>query len=239
MTTPADPRVAPRQLIVALDVGGPEAARRLVSRLHGLAVTYKIGLELIYAGGLPFVGALIAEGHDVFLDAKLHDIPNTVERATAAIAALGASFLTVHGTDSKTMDAAIRGRGESAMKLLAVTVLTSLDAADLRQQGVAGAPADVVLHRARLASEAGFDGVVASAEEARCIRDTLGRDLLIVTPGIRPAGTVAADQARTATPIEALRAGADYLVIGRPITAADDPLSAAQAILHEMNAAAL
>jgi orotidine-5'-phosphate decarboxylase len=227
------------RLIVALDVPDPEAARALVARLAGLPLTFKIGLELIYADGLPVARELIAAGHSVFLDAKLLDIPNTVERAVVAATRLGAAFLTVHGADRKTLDAALRGRGDAATKLLAITVLTSLDAADLLAQGIAASPEELVLRRARLAAEVGFDGVVASPREARAIRAAIGDRLLIVTPGIRPAGTAAADQARTATPAEALRAGADYLVVGRPITGVADPLGAAQSILAEMAAAAV
>jgi orotidine-5'-phosphate decarboxylase len=197
----------------------------------------KIGLELIYGDGLALARELVGRGRSVFLDAKLLDIPNTVERAAASAAALGAAFLTVHGADRKTLDAAIRGRGDAPTKLLAITVLTSLDAADLAQQGITASPEQIVLRRARLAAEAGFDGVVASPREAPAIRKELGRDLLIVTPGIRPAGAATADQARTATPAEALRSGADYLVVGRPITGAADPLAAAEAILAEMDAA--
>jgi orotidine-5'-phosphate decarboxylase len=227
----------PPRLIVALDFARPDEARALAERLSGLPVTFKIGLELIYAGGLALAKDLIAEGRSVFIDAKLLDIPNTVERATASAAALGAAFLTVHGTDRKTLDAALRGRGASPTKLLAITVLTSLDGADLREQGIADSPRDIALMRAQLAADAGFDGVVASPMEAHAIREVAGNRLLIVTPGIRPAGAVVADQARIATPAAALQAGADYLVVGRPITAADDPLAAAQAILAEMDKA--
>jgi orotidine-5'-phosphate decarboxylase len=230
----ASPADAPR-LIVALDFAHPDEARALAGRLGGLPVTFKIGLELIYAGGLALAKDLVGEGRSVFIDAKLLDIPNTVERATASAAALGAAFLTVHGTDRKTLDAAVRGRGASPTRLLAITVLTSLDAADLREQGLTASPQEAALMRAQLAADAGFDGVVASPMEARAIREAVGGRLLIVTPGIRPAGAVVADQARIATPAAALQAGADYLVVGRPITGADDPLAAAQAILAEMD----
>lgn len=240
MTGPASAaagQARPDRLIVALDVPTPEDARALVARLDGLPLTYKIGLELIYAGGLALARDLVAQGRGVFIDAKLLDIPNTVEKATASAAALGAAFLTVHGTDRKTLDAALRGRGASATKLLAITVLTSLDAADLHEQGIAAGPQEMVLQRAHLAAEAGFDGVVASPMEARAIREAVGNRLLVVTPGIRPAGAVVADQARIATPAAALQSGADYLVVGRPITAADDPKAAALAILDEMEKA--
>jgi orotidine-5'-phosphate decarboxylase len=209
----------------------------LLARLAGLDVTYKIGLELIYGGGLPLAAELIGAGRDVFLDAKLLDIPNTVERATASAAALGATFLTVHGADRKTLDAAVRGRAGASTRLLAITVLTSLDEADLREQGIAASAEEMVVRRAQLAAQAGFEGVVASPREANAIRAALGEALLIVTPGIRPAGGDAADQARIATPQDAIRAGADYLVVGRPITAAPDPLEAAKAILRDMELA--
>jgi orotidine-5'-phosphate decarboxylase len=228
----------PGRLIVALDFPQPQQARELAERLGDLPLTLKIGLELIYAGGLTLVRELIGEGRDVFLDAKLLDIPNTVERAAASAAGLGVRFLTVHGTDAKTLDAAVRGRGAAATKLLAITVLTSLDEGDLRQQGIAASAEEMVLRRARLAAEAGLEGVVASPKEASAIRNALGDRLLIVTPGIRPSGAASADQARVATPADALRAGADYLVVGRPITAAADPRAAAEAILDEMAGAA-
>jgi len=227
----------PGRLIVALDFPAPGPARALADALGDLPVTLKIGLELIYAGGLDLVRELVEEGRSIFLDAKLLDIPNTVERSAASAAALGVTFLTVHGTDAKTLGAAVRGRGSAGTKLLAITVLTSLDEADLREQGIAASAEEMVLRRARLAAGAGFDGVVASPKEAAAIRATMGDRLLIVTPGIRPAGAVSADQARVATPADALRAGADYLVVGRPITAAADPRAAAQAILAEMASA--
>ncbi len=225
------------RLIVALDFPRAAEARAAVDLLQGEAGVLKIGLELIYADGLPLASALAKAGHHVFLDAKLSDIPNTVERATASAARLGASFLTVHGTDAKTLDAAVRGRGGSGAKLLAITVLTSLAAEDLRQQGITMTPAELALHRARLAHQAGFDGVVASAREAAAIRAELGSGFLIVTPGIRPAGAVRGDQARAVTPGEAIAAGADYLVVGRPVTTAADPQEAARRIVDEIRAA--
>jgi orotidine-5'-phosphate decarboxylase len=224
--------------MLALDFPNSRDARRLVTMLDGLPLIYKIGLELIYAGGLDLARELITEGKSVFLDAKLLDIPNTVERAAASAAALGVSFLTVHGVDRKTLDAAMRGCGGSSTKLLAITVLTSLNAADLEEQGVTAASLDeMVLRRAELAAEAGFDGVVASPREVHAIREKLGDKLLIVTPGIRPSGSVAGDQARIATPAEAIRAGADHIVVGRAITWADNPREAARAILAEIDAA--
>jgi len=228
---------AAHKLIVALDFSEAEEARRIVSLLHGEAGLFKVGLELIYSSGLSFPQMLVDSGAQVFLDAKLLDIPNTVERATAGAAALGAAFLTVHGTDRKTLDAAVRGRGDSATKLLAVTVLTSLDNADLAEQGIQSSAEALVLGRARMAKEAGFDGVIASAREAARIRADLGQDFLIVTPGIRPAGVSSDDQTRVLTPADAIAAGADYLVVGRPITAAQDPYAAANAIIEEIEAA--
>ncbi len=228
---------AEHKLIVALDSSSAEEARKVVSELHAEVAFFKIGLELLYADGLHFPQMLIDSGYKVFLDTKLLDIPNTVERATANAAALGAAFLTVHGTDRKTLDAAVRGRGASATKLLAVTVLTSLDAADLAEQGIGGSPAELVLRRAQLAKDAGFDGVIASAQEAKAIRSAVGEDFLIVTPGIRPSGASADDQQRVVTPTAAIAAGADYLVVGRPITKASDPRQAANAIIAEIEAA--
>lgn len=229
---------AAAKLMVALDFPAVTEARGLVAALIPEVGIFKVGLELIYADGLPLARALAEAGHSVFLDAKLLDIPNTVERAAANAVQLGAAFLTVHGTDRKTLDAAVRGRGNGATKLLAITVLTSLNSADLAQQGIAGmSPAELVVHRARLAKEAGFDGAVASAQEAAAIRAALGPDFLIVTPGIRPAGAALGDQARAVTPAEAIAAGADYLVVGRPINAAPDPRRAALDIIAEIESA--
>jgi orotidine-5'-phosphate decarboxylase len=228
---------AAHKLIVALDFSSAEAARKAVAALHAEVSLFKVGLELICADGMSFARTLIDSGYQVFLDAKLHDIPNTVERATANAAQLGAAFLTVHCTDRKTLDAAVRGRGGGTTKLLGVTVLTSVDASDLADQGITLPAAELVLRRARLAKEAGFDGVVASAQEAKAIRAELGPDFTIVTPGIRPAGVAAADQVRVVTPAEAIAAGADYLVVGRPVTAATDPRQAADRIICEIEAA--
>jgi orotidine-5'-phosphate decarboxylase len=225
------------RLIVALDVPGAEQARALIEALGDSVGVYKIGLELLFSGGFALASELAARGGRVFVDAKLLDIEATVERATAAVASTGAEFLTVHALDRKTLDAAVRGRGDSHLKLLGVTVLTNLDAADLVQQGTDIPPAELVLHRAMLAKEAGFDGVVASGQEAAAIREAAGPDLIIVTPGIRPKGSAAGDQARVATPASAIAAGADYLVVGRPITAADDPRAAALAIAAEIEQA--
>ncbi|MEZ5776659.1 MAG: orotidine-5'-phosphate decarboxylase, partial [Hyphomicrobiaceae bacterium] len=196
----------------------------------------KIGLELALGGGLELARDLAATGQPVFLDMKLLDIPNTVEKAVANAARTGVGFLTVHGLDRKTLAAAVRGRGESGLKLLAVTVMTSIEPGDLAEQGIARSPAELAVHRARLAEEAGLDGVIASAEEASAIRTGARPDFLIVTPGIRPAGSARQDQSRVMTPAEAIRAGADYLVVGRPISEAGDPAAAADAIAADIAA---
>ena len=230
--------LAPKdRIVLALDVADLDEARRLVDALGDSVGVFKIGLELIYRGGLGFAEELVGQGRKVFLDAKLLDIEATVERATAAIAKTGAQFLTVHATDRKTLNAAVRGRGDSAMKLLGVTVLTNLDRADLSEQGIEMPPLALVQERARLAQDAGFDGIVASGKEAAALHERL-RDFLIVTPGIRPAGADANDQARIVTPSDAIAAGAHYLVIGRPITRAEDPRAAAEAIAAEIGASA-
>jgi orotidine-5'-phosphate decarboxylase len=228
---------AKRRLIVALDVPSVEEARALVKALGDSVGVYKIGLELLFSGGFALAEELARSGHAVFVDAKLLDIEATVERATAAIAHSGAKFLTVHALDEKTLRAAVRGRGDSPLKLLGVTVLTNLSDSDLIQQGIDHPLHEVVLHRAKLAKEAGFDGVIASGQEAAAIRNSAGRDFLIVTPGVRPRGAPVQDQARAVTPAKAIEAGADYLVVGRPITRASDPRAAAEAIVAEIAAA--
>lgn len=225
------------RLIVALDVPNVEEAQSLIAALGDGAGVYKIGLELLFAGGFQLARELARDGRAVFVDAKLSDIETTVERATAAIARTGASFLTVHALDGKTLAAAVRGRGDSALKLLGVTVLTNLAPADLIEQGIDHPLPEIVLHRAALAKTAGFDGVIASGKEAAGIRRALGPDFLIVTPGVRPSGSAAQDQTRAVSPKEAILAGADYLVVGRPITRAEDPSAAANAIVGEIAAA--
>jgi orotidine-5'-phosphate decarboxylase len=228
---------AKRRLIVALDVPSVDEARALVETLGDSAGVYKIGLELLFSGGFALAQELANRGHAVFVDAKLLDIEATVERATAAIARMGVSFLTVHALDRKTLQAAVRGRGESSLKLLGVTVLTNLSESDLIEQCVGHPLPEVVLHRAKLAHEAGFDGVIASGQEAASIRKACGPDFLILTPGVRPQGTPKEDQARAVTPASAIASGADYLVVGRPITRAPDPRAAADAIVAEIAAA--
>ena len=223
------------RLIVALDFPTVDEARTCVQEIGPACRFYKIGLELLFAGGQQLVTELMHKGHQVFVDAKLLDIGATVEKSTRNIAKLGADFLTLHVTDSKTLKAAIKGRGDSSLKLLGVTVLTNLEQADLAEQGIEGrTPKELVLHRAKLAFDAGLDGVIASAQEAAAIRELVGPDFLIVTPGIRPSGTEAGDQARVTTPKDAIGFGADYIVVGRPITQSDEPREAAQAIQDEI-----
>ena len=222
------------RLIVALDVPSVDKARALIDTLQDSVGVYKIGLELLFAGGMSLASELASRGARVFLDAKLLDIEATIERATAAIARTGAHFLTVHAADRKTLDAAVRGRGDSGLTLLGITVLTNLGPADLVQQGTDIPPAELVLHRAMLAKEAGFDGIVASGLEAAAIREAAGSGFLIVTPGIRPEGGASNDQTRIVAPANAIAAGADYLVVGRPITAAAHPRAAAEAIVAEI-----
>jgi orotidine-5'-phosphate decarboxylase len=225
------------RLIVALDLPTVEAARALVGQLGSAATFYKIGLELAMAGGLDLARELTHRGAQVFLDMKLLDIENTVERATRNAAATGATFLTVHAQDTKTLRAAVAGKAGSGLRVLGVTLLTNLDQSDLHQQGLHGSPGDVVVRRARLAQQAGCDGVVSSAMEAQAVRAALGVDPVIVTPGIRLPGDAAGDQARVATPQSAITAGADYIVVGRPITAAPDPREAAEAFVGAIESA--
>ena len=231
MTLPRD------RLIVALDVPSVAAAKSLIAKLGDSVGVYKIGLELLFAGGFELADELARDGRAVFIDAKLLDIEATVERATAAVARTGASFLTVHALDCKTLDAAVRGRADSKLKLLGVTVLTNLDRDDLKEQGVDRDPQELVIYRAMLAQEAGFNGIVASGQEAAALRQALGPDVLIVTPGIRTEGSNTDDQTRTVTAAEAIHAGADYLVVGRPITRATNPREAADAIVAEIASA--
>ena len=230
MTSPRD------RLIVALDVPNVEEAKTLIDRLGESVGVYKIGLELLFSGGFALAQELARQGRSVFIDAKLLDIEATVERATAVIAESGATFLTVHTLDRKTIAAAVRGRGDTKLKLLGVTVLTNLSRADLAEHGIDEAPLAVVQRRAMMARDGGFDGVIASGQEARALRERL-RQTLIVTPGIRPAGADTQDQTRVVTPQAAIKAGADYLVVGRPITRASDPRQATEAIVEEITAA--
>ncbi|HRO00370.1 orotidine-5'-phosphate decarboxylase [Nitrobacter sp.] len=233
MTVSHDPDLAREKLIVALDYWNIEDARKLVRDLGDEVSFYKVGLGLQLVGGNEFARELIAEGKRVFLDYKYYDIEETVQRAVAQAAELKIAFLTVHGVAS-IMKAAVAGRGNSDMKILGVTVLTSMDAEDIKEMGFECSVEDLVVARARRALEVGIDGVVASALEAAELRKQTNNKLMIVSPGIRPSGGARHDQKRVATPFEAMRAGADYLVLGRPIYAADNPKAAAQAIIREM-----
>lgn len=229
--------LAPRdRLIVALDMPDAAEALRLVERIGESAIFYKVGMELAYGGGLKLVPELAQGRKQVFLDLKLHDIPNTVERATAQAARLGARFLTVHGYP-QTMRAAVAGAKGSAMQILAVTVLTSCDDADLSEACYRFGVVETVRRRAEQARDLGVDGLVASAAEAAMVRETVGAGMLLVTPGIRPAGAASGDQKRVTTPAAAIKSGADYLVVGRPVTEAADPRAAAEAIVAEIAAA--
>jgi orotidine-5'-phosphate decarboxylase len=234
VTAPDRPVSARDRLIVALDVPTAREAEALIKRLGGNVGIYKIGLELIMTrDGVALAERLVGEGHGVFLDAKLLDIDATVGRAVENAARLGIRFLTVHGYP-QAMRAAAAARGSSGLKLLGVTVLTSMAESDFATAGYSGKIGDRVLARAKGAVTAGLDGVIASPAEASEIRRTVGKNLLIVTPGIRPAGAEMGDQRRAATPAAAISAGADYLVVGRPITAAADPSAAAKAIVDEI-----
>ena len=232
------PKIDPRdRLIVALDVPDLASAEAMVSRLGDSVTFYKVGMELAYSGGLSFVRRLADAGKKVFLDLKLHDIPNTVEKATAQVADLGATFLTVHAFP-QTMKAAVKGRGAGSLKILAVTVMTSYDDADLVEAGYALGVRDLVERRARQALAIGVDGLILSPEEVSAMRALLGPDITLITPGIRPSGSAAGDQKRIMTPANAIKAGADYLVIGRPVTQADDPKASAEAIIAEIRSVA-
>ena len=224
----ADPR-----LIVPLDFATADQARAAVSRIGEAVSFYKVGLELFATDGMALARELKRAGRQVFLDWKLHDIPTTVQRATAALSGSGCDFLTVHG-EPQVMAAAVKGRGAGELKILAVTVLTSLTDEDLKAMGYAETARALVERRIRQAIEAGCDGVIASPHEAALARQLGGKDFLVVTPGVRPDWSAKNDQARAATPAEALKAGASHIVCGRPITAADDPHAAALRVVAEM-----
>jgi orotidine-5'-phosphate decarboxylase len=224
------------RLIVALDLPTVAEAEAMIDRLGPAVSFYKIGMELAYGGGLPLAEKLIAQGKQVFLDLKLHDIPNTVQRAASQVARMGATFLTVHAYP-QTMKAAKAGVDGSGLKILAVTVMTSYDDGDLKTAGYAHGVAELVARRAQQAKAAGVDGLILSAEEVAAQRAALGPDMLLVTPGIRPAGADVGDQKRVMTPARAIGLGADHLVVGRPVTQAADPRAAAEAIVAEIQSA--
>lgn len=227
---------ARERLIVALDFDTIEEADNFVNQLGDEVIFYKVGLGLQLAGGEHFAKTLINKHKKVFLDYKYFDIGETIKNAVARAAELGVSFLTVHGAGG-ILRSAVEGRGQSNLKVLCVTVLTSLDAEDIKEMGFACNVEELVLHRAEKALQTGCDGVIASSVEAPKIRALAGDKLMIVTPGIRPLGSSVDDQKRTAAPYEAILAGADYLVIGRPITKADDPKKEANKIIQQMAAA--
>jgi orotidine-5'-phosphate decarboxylase len=224
------------RLIVALDVLSAAKAETMVTQLGDSVRFYKIGYQLAFAGGLPFAKELIAAGKQVFLDLKLHDIGNTVAKGVESVAQLGATFLTVHAYP-QTMKAAIEARRGSKLRILAVTVLTSYDDADLAAAGYEMDVKELASARAAQARDIGIDGLVCSAEEVTALRDIAGAGMVLVTPGIRPAGGDAGDQKRIVTPARAIKAGADYLVVGRPVVETADPRSAADAIVAEIDAA--
>jgi len=222
-------------IIVALDVESAAEARTLV-RLIGPSVTfYKVGMELYCAAGMDYVRELLAEGKDVFLDLKFYDIPETVKRAVTQVARSGVRFLTVHGI-SPVMRAAVEGRGGSDLRLLAVTVLTSFDQRDLMEEGYCCDISDVVKLRVRHAMAERIDGVIASPLEAASVRALAGPKAILVTPGVRSAGAGQGDQKRVATPAEALRAGANYVVMGRQITRSSKPGDEVLRVLEEISA---
>jgi orotidine-5'-phosphate decarboxylase len=226
-----------QKLIIALDVPTAAAATSLVWKIGDAGVFYKVGLQLFAAEGPAVVRQLVASGKKVFLDLKFHDIPNTVAGAVGSAAGLGVTFLTVHaGGGSRMLRAAVEAahQSQSKTKVLAVTMLTSIGDDDVSELGLSGKLADNVLRLARMAREVGCDGIVASPHEVTAIRKEVGTEMLIVTPGIRPTGTAAGDQIRTATPSNALAAGATHIVVGRPITDAPDLRQAAESILADM-----
>jgi len=225
-------------IIIALDVETAEEARRLVCSLGDSVSFYKVGLELYAAAGMDFVRELKTQGHRVFLDLKLYDIGETVRRAVAQVAKAGADFLTVHASRA-VMEAAVAGRGESGLKLLAVTVLTSVNESDLRQDGYTCSISELVDLRVRNAIEAAVDGIVCSPLEVAKVRAMTGQRAILVTPGVRSAGAAAGDQKRVATPPEAIANGADYLVIGRQVTRAPDPRAEMLRVLEEIRGARL
>jgi orotidine-5'-phosphate decarboxylase len=224
------------RLIVALDVPDVTAARAMIDGLAGKVGMFKVGSQIFTAAGPDFVREVVARGEKVFLDLKYHDIPNTVAGAVSSACQLGVSLVTVHALGGKEMlEAAVGALPAMGIRLLAITVLTSHHEDGLGAIGVSGSLADSVRRLALLARDAGADGVVASPHEVPLVREACGPDFLVVTPGIRPAGAARGDQSRTATPAAALAAGADYIVVGRPILEAADPAAAAAAIVREIS----
>ncbi|MCU1257423.1 MAG: orotidine-5-phosphate decarboxylase [Bryobacterales bacterium] len=220
-------------LIIALDVDSAAEACALVDALAPEVTFYKVGMELYAAAGMEFVRGLVQQRLNVFLDLKMYDIGETVKRAVAQVAKTGVRFLTVHGS-SAVMRAAVEGRGAGTLRLLGVTVLTSFDEEDLADLGFRCEVGDLVALRVKNAMAAGVDGVVASPLEARKVRERAGPEAILVTPGVRSGGASVGDQKRVATPAQAIRDGADYLVIGRQVTRANDPLAAVREIRSEL-----
>jgi orotidine-5'-phosphate decarboxylase len=227
---------ARERLIVALDLPSVDAAEKMVAALGESVVFYKIGYQLAFAGGLPFAAGLIAAGKQVFVDLKLHDIGNTVQKGVESVARMGATFLTVHAYP-QTMRAAVAGKQGSTLRILAVTVLTSYDDSDLAAAGYDMTVSELAAARGQQARDIGIDGLVCSPEEAASLRGIAGPGMVLVTPGIRPAGSASGDQKRIMTPARAIEAGADFLVVGRPVTEAADPRHAADAIVSEVEQA--
>ena len=232
------------RLIVALDFGSAAAAAQLAAKLHDRAGMFKVGSELFTAEGPVLARYLVSAGEKVFLDLKWHDIPNTVRAAAREAAQMGVRMVDVHASGGrKMMEAAMEGvregspGGKERPLVLAVTILTSLAGTDLEEVGIGGTAEDAVVRLARLAQQSGLDGVVASPREIAAVRRVCGPRFLVVTPGIRPAASASNDQSRTATPAVAIQAGADFLVVGRPITGAPDPVAAAEAIAADMEIA--
>jgi len=227
-------KIAPRdRLIVALDLPEVAAAEAMIARLGDSVTFYKIGYQLAYAGGLPLIRKLADAGKKVFADLKLHDIGNTVASGVESVAKLGATFLTVHAYP-QTMKAAVQGRGGSSLKILAVTVLTSYDDDDLHAAGYRLGVTDLVEARARQAQALGVDGIVCSPEEVANLRRIVGHQMSLVTPGVRQAGSALGDQKRVMTPGRAIAAGADHVVVARPVMQAADPKAVAEAIVEEI-----
>ncbi|GLQ20899.1 orotidine 5'-phosphate decarboxylase [Algimonas porphyrae] len=234
MIAPANTMAADARVFVALDLPSVDEARAMAATLGDSVASYKIGLQLLPIGGVELGRELRAQGKNVFLDFKFHDIDATVEKATASVAGLDAQLLTVHARPD-VMRASVRGKGGSNLKILGVTVLTSLDKQALEDIGYNDNAEDLVMRRVRQALDAGVDGVVASPLEAAAIRSVVPDSFLVVTPGVRPTGSAAGDQKRIATPSAALSSGATHLVIGRPVTQAEDPAHAARAIMAEID----
>jgi orotidine-5'-phosphate decarboxylase len=224
------------RLIVSLDLPSIREAEAVVATLGPSVTFYKIGYQLAFAGGVPFAAGLIAAGKQMFLDLKLHDIGNTVAKGVESVAQMGATFLTVHAYP-QTMKSAMEGARGSSLRILAVTVLTSFDDADLMEAGYRMNVAELAARRAQQARDIGIDGLVCSPEEVASLRSITGKGMALVTPGIRPIGSAAGDQKRFTTPAKAIAGGADYLVVGRPIVDAPDPKAAAEAIVAEIEQA--